>query len=51
LYEIWPIDEPNDITEEWALSLVGDDDPEELGRFSEVDKAQLDAELRDMGHT
>jgi hypothetical protein len=45
-YEIWPVDEPNDLSEEWALNLVEGDDSEELGRFDEVGKAQLEAELR-----
>ncbi|ORW72157.1 hypothetical protein AWC23_11585 [Mycobacterium saskatchewanense] len=45
-YEIWPVDQPNDPSEVWALRLVDDNDSEEdLGRFDTVGKAQLDAEL------
>lgn len=49
-YEIWPVEEPEDITETWSLSLSDGGDAEELGRFEDVAKAQLAAELHDIEH-
>lgn len=50
-YEIWPVEEPVNIAETWALSLGDGDDSVELGRFEDVDQAQLAAELHDVEHS